>query len=353
MTANKENYIAIAKALGIILMVMGHSGCPTIINNFLYLFHMPLFFFFSGYFFKKTNNKSSYINFCTKKIKGLYIPYLKWSIGFLILHNLFYQINIYSYITNSYKYELNDFIEQTIKTIAMTDYELLIRPFWFIKELLYTTISVATIDYLSNHFIPKLHRFFILLVALISAFITNNLPPIPLIGNISLLLLSITFYYSGILYKKYEYYLNPSFKLLTICFIITFIRSYYLPSPIDMRFLTKMNTIPYYIFSLIGILMIICISTKLNNCIIKNHLYYIGNHTMPILALNLLALKAGNLIKILLYNMPMEYLSSHTIIEEHNKFFWIFYSIIGVFLPLSICYIYNKYILNNRFFYYF
>lgn len=43
--------ISIAKALGIILMVVGHSGCPEILARFIYLFHMPLFFFCSGYFF--------------------------------------------------------------------------------------------------------------------------------------------------------------------------------------------------------------------------------------------------------------------------------------------------------------
>ncbi len=344
MPVNKENNIAIAKALGIILMVMGHSGCPTIINNFLYLFHMPLFFFFSGYFFKTINNKLSYKKFCTKKIKGLYLPYLKWSIGFLFLHNLFYQLNIYNCITNSYKYEIIDYIEHAIKTITMTDYELLIRPFWFIKVLLYTTICSATIDLLSNQIIPKLHRIYILIFALIFALITKNLPSIPLIGDISLLLLSITYYYSGMIYKEYENYINSSFKLIFICFIMTFIGSYIITSPLDMRFLLKINIVPYYIFSLFGILMIICMSIKLNNCIISKYLYYIGNHTMPILALNLLALKAGNLIKILLYNMPMEYLSSHTVIGEHNTLFWLLYTIIGVSLPLFIYSIYNKFI---------
>lgn len=40
----KNNYIAIAKALGIMLMVVGHSGCPDYLYRFIYMFHMPLFF---------------------------------------------------------------------------------------------------------------------------------------------------------------------------------------------------------------------------------------------------------------------------------------------------------------------
>ena len=54
---SRNNFISIAKAIGIILMVVGHSGCPAIINSFLYIFHMPLFFILSGFFYKSKNLK--------------------------------------------------------------------------------------------------------------------------------------------------------------------------------------------------------------------------------------------------------------------------------------------------------
>lgn len=49
-------YIDAAKAVGIWLVVMGHCS-NTIVQypylvSFIYLFHMPLFFLISGYFFK-------------------------------------------------------------------------------------------------------------------------------------------------------------------------------------------------------------------------------------------------------------------------------------------------------------
>jgi predicted tellurium resistance membrane protein TerC len=44
MGKNNCNSITIAKAIGIILMVVGHSGCPQMLSKFIYLFHMPLFF---------------------------------------------------------------------------------------------------------------------------------------------------------------------------------------------------------------------------------------------------------------------------------------------------------------------
>lgn len=41
----KNNYISIAKGIGIILMVAGHCRFPYLLD-FIYMFHMPLFFSF-------------------------------------------------------------------------------------------------------------------------------------------------------------------------------------------------------------------------------------------------------------------------------------------------------------------
>ena len=116
---SRNNYISIAKAIGIILMVVGHSGCPSAIGRFIYMFHMPLFFVCSGYFFKEIANKTSLLTFCRKRIKGLYLPYLKWSLLFLLLHNVFRHFNI----TGSKIYHAQDYIRQFIRLLTMTDYE--------------------------------------------------------------------------------------------------------------------------------------------------------------------------------------------------------------------------------------
>ena len=49
MRNNRDKSLDIAKAICIILMVVGHSGCPTYLHDFIYMFHMPCFFFVSGW----------------------------------------------------------------------------------------------------------------------------------------------------------------------------------------------------------------------------------------------------------------------------------------------------------------
>ena len=42
---------SIAKGIAIIAMVAGHAEAPELITNFIYVWHMPLFFIAAGYFF--------------------------------------------------------------------------------------------------------------------------------------------------------------------------------------------------------------------------------------------------------------------------------------------------------------
>jgi fucose 4-O-acetylase-like acetyltransferase len=44
------HYIDIAKGIGIILVVVGHTSTPLYLHNIIYQFHMPLFFILSGLF---------------------------------------------------------------------------------------------------------------------------------------------------------------------------------------------------------------------------------------------------------------------------------------------------------------
>ena len=88
------SYIAQAQFIGCVLVILGHSiplswNIPSIIYNadvFLYTFHMPLFFFVSGYLFEKTNsaNRYSFISYFGKRSKRLLLPYVMITlIGFI------------------------------------------------------------------------------------------------------------------------------------------------------------------------------------------------------------------------------------------------------------------------------
>lgn len=278
------------------------------------------------------------------------MPYIKWSLLFIILHNTFLHLDVYNEFSYSVLYTFHDYIKQTAKAVVMTDYELLIRPFWFIKELLLTSLIVATISLCRNHFFLRISNemlfIIIFLITIISKYYNIDLP---IVGNCSVLFFSSVYFYAGILYRKYESKI-PSTIIMTIAtFSISLFGSLYFIGVMDMRYTTVSNITPYFMLSISGIIFTFNLSKKIDNLPIRTNLYYIGNHTLPILALNLLALKVGNLLKIWIYSLPMKMLSSYTVIYEYNELFWLFYSIIGISAPLLANEIYNKIVQKKKF----
>lgn len=66
---NRIIWIDIAKGITIILMIMGHSSLPKVCSDFIYAFHMPLFFVSSG--MTSEFNSLSFSSFIYKKSQGI------------------------------------------------------------------------------------------------------------------------------------------------------------------------------------------------------------------------------------------------------------------------------------------
>lgn len=141
----RNNAVTIAKAIAIILMVMGHSKCPIVINHMLDLFLMPLFFIMSGYCFKDKYLTDG-IGFIKQRIKGIYLPYIKWSLFFLFIHNTLYTLNIYNdlfgidgYIDHIYL--LQEMVKKFIGiVIFMKSHDILLGGYWFLNSLLWGSL---------------------------------------------------------------------------------------------------------------------------------------------------------------------------------------------------------------------
>lgn len=72
-------WLDVAKGMAIILMVLGHSGLPSVINSFIFAFHMPFFFMASG-LTTSFSTDVGFGQFIKKKVKGLLVPFFWYSI---------------------------------------------------------------------------------------------------------------------------------------------------------------------------------------------------------------------------------------------------------------------------------
>lgn len=75
--------VDIARALAIITVLMGHVvDSDTMYKTVIYSFHMPLFFFLSGFVMKQkdTYTVAGWQDFLFKKICTIYFPYMLWGL---------------------------------------------------------------------------------------------------------------------------------------------------------------------------------------------------------------------------------------------------------------------------------
>lgn len=88
----REGWADFVKGLGILTVVLGHSG-NTILHHYFFWFHMPIFFIISGYFFKPLNQMSDLKPYVQKKAKHFLIPYIFFGMFIAIIMNFLQWIN--------------------------------------------------------------------------------------------------------------------------------------------------------------------------------------------------------------------------------------------------------------------
>lgn len=186
----REIWIDVAKGLGIILVVLGHTLIPDGIVKFIFAFHMPLFFFISGYLFS-FNSYPTLNGLVLKKAKQLLIPYL---IAFFITY--FYWLFIGR--THGADMENNQLWWQPFQALIYGGDWLkgIFAPLWFFTGLFVTQIYF----YLTKNLKPFL-VFIIIALASIGGFYLSKIEPYQFAWSFDAALLTIFFYGLGYLLK--------------------------------------------------------------------------------------------------------------------------------------------------------
>jgi fucose 4-O-acetylase-like acetyltransferase len=79
---NRLPWIDTLKGIAISLVVLGHAMNTGPFRNWIYLFHIPLFFLLSGYLHKPVSNLGVYAR---RKAKHLLLPYVCFTIVATVL----------------------------------------------------------------------------------------------------------------------------------------------------------------------------------------------------------------------------------------------------------------------------
>lgn len=343
----RDDKITIAKAIAIMLMVICHAGLPHFLGQFVTMFHMPLFFFVSGYCFK-----DKYLNdmkrFCINKVKGLYLPFVKWSLLFLILHNVFFYLNIYNDVYGArgevlQLYELKDVVKNVAKIVlTMNETEQLLGGFWFLKSLFIGSFLVlGCFKILRNDFYGGAILFSITLVM---AWFNIEVPVVHIASHT---FLAGFFIIMGRAYKRMNVDADK-WRITLMNLIIVAMGSVWCGT--SMLAYSAMQILPYSVCAILGTIMMLNLSHRLSlhQNIVTQFLKFVGDHTLEVLTWHFLAFKLVSFFIIIIYSLPIELLASFPVIPDYSNLYWPLYSLVGIGMPLSILYIKKRLLYGNK-----
>ena len=219
-------------------MIMGHVGFGTHFDKWIHAFHMPLFFFISGFFYKDIFNTEKFKNRIISRVKSLLIPYFVFAIISYIVDFLLNGYNV-----NSLRLFLFNTDEGGIPISG---------ALWFLTALFFADIIYSLLDLLLEF---RILHFAVIILSIIG-FGISSIFPFQIPFGIAVSLVGIGFIHIARMIKKYQplqklYKLNVviSSSVVVITSILIFVNGY-----VNLR-TCSYGFIPLFYFNSIGIII--------------------------------------------------------------------------------------------------
>lgn len=275
------------------------------------------------------------------KIKGIWWPYVKWGILFVLLHNLFFSIHI---CDKAGLYSLADMKSSILNIVTtMTGTEQLLCANWFLNALFWgTLIAWTTIKFVRNLYIGG---GIIACVCVVFNFTHWHIPFFQISAQAfaSALLIVI-----GHAIAKYR--IKPfTHRQIILALIFTFIGSLIWEMAMNMDYYSNFRFVPYIFTAVLATWSFYSLFDRIKDyqAIYVKILSFVGNHTLTILIWHLLSFKLVSLLIIFIYDLPIERLSDFPVIDEYASKGWcLLYFFVAMTVSCGIAYC-NKWIKSS------
>ena len=358
----------ILKAIAIILVVIAHSAAPAYLSNFAYMVGVPAFFVLSGYFFK-LDNLDNTSDFVIRRTKTLYLPFIKWGVFFLILHNLFFEVGFLSEsygnaqggVTHPYNWtQATQHLWSMVFNMSGYD-PFMAGAFWFFRALFLANIAFIFLfkatRQLGKFKTSTLQVVSVIVLAFLLALwqasmglhITGvaqggyrELMGIVLLGIGFLLRRADETPDSSIWHNPIIMLAASSVVLMILTFVYPILMAAKPGSVLSVPILTVAGTAAF--IWLRGLSeFILQLPEKYTQW-----LQFTGENSLYIFVFHLLAFKVASMIKVVVYQLDWAMVGGHPVVQhELGDGFWLLYIFVGVVLPILPVWIWRK-ITNQR-----
>ena len=277
---SRVQYMDVFRGIGIILMIMGHIWFGTYFDIFKAAFHMPMFFFISGFFFQhKTTEELSVLSFILKKARTLLVPYVFFGVGHFLIDYYFFGNHSWKPLIKLFSWNNNG--------LAITG------VFWFLSALFIANVLFFLIDRYITNIIAKSVLIFI--ISIFGNYFELLHPPF----SLSAAFVGVGLMYIGNLIKQCEmtkpvhFFLNLKLIPFILLSIITIVLIF-LNHDVNMRLGIYSNPVLFWFNAVSATILGINFSKKLeiifDNTFLIVALKEIGEKSMIYMLLNQLVI---------------------------------------------------------------
>ena len=287
---NRIKSIDIAKAIGIFLIVLGHTLTFGNFRKFIYAFHVPLFFFLSGICFSKKDN----VTFLKRRLKSLYLPYIIMSFISILIYIFWGR-----YLGESYDFSILNNLFGMIYANPNLNNMQWNQPLWFLPCLFIQLMIINVLENIikNNKYKQVIRILFVIILTVLGYILSSMKIYLPL--QLEAAMCMMIFTYLGIFVKENREKLTNS-KLCKIftnkkyLYVVFFIATIgicclliFNNETISVMQDKYGNYIFYFIASILMIIKVMILSKAIDKIWRnQNIISYIGQSTLIILLLH-------------------------------------------------------------------
>lgn len=270
----RVEWIDAAKGIGILFVFLGHLVEKSWPGIWAYSFHLPLFFFLSGYLFSVKNDFKSFLK---KKAKSLLIPYVTMGLVICVFDALWNHL-----LTKSNFHP--PFLPRFLKDLVYLLLQVRFATLWYLAVLLGVNIfAYFLVKYIKN----KCAAIIIVIGLCIFGYFYYKWGGSSLIWNVDVIVMAMPFFLGGYLFQQYPILQGPflskkigSVSLAGLLFMVsqclTFFNKEKTGFSLEMYY-NKYGILPVtYLCAFAGILMTVIVANHLK----PKWLCYIGKNSL-------------------------------------------------------------------------
>lgn len=324
IAAKRSEYFDVLRGFGIICVVLGHvlneefgNFETEVIRKYIYIYHLPLFFFISGYFIKK----EPLLIFLKKKVKTLYLPCVAISTFSLLIVPIWTKFGVLKLP------DIYVLIHKIFKIICFKADGYYVGACWFFSLLFFSVILFELVLQVDSYICVCVAS---LIEGVIGIICINK--KVLSIQNINISLAMQPFLLTGYTVKKNKYKLKENNLVIGIsCVLIILGLNAITGYEVELsKGKVYGNGALFYPVVFLGIYFSCVCAKWLNTQKCQRMVAYIGKHSNTIMMLHFIAFKIVDIILSFFMSGDIE----NTILGFPR--FRLLYFIMGIAIPLAL-----------------